>query len=329
MPPFPASTVLGYPRIGPRRELKRALEAYWDGRATRADLDATGRDLRARTWQRLADLGLDGLPSNTFSNYDQVLDTAMLLGAVPAALPRPARPVLRDGPGHRGHPAAAHDEVVQHQLPLHRPGDRPRHRLPPRRRQAARTRSREARRLGHETRPVVIGPVTFLLLSEGAEPGFAPLDRLPDVLAEYERLLAALAAEGVAWVQLDEPAFVADRAGADAAAELRALRTAYDRLGARADRPAILVASYFGDLGAALPVLAATPVEAIGIDLVHGPVARPAVDLARQDRRRRRRVRPGRVAHRTAGAPSPRWRPCGTWAPRSPSARRARCCTSP
>ena len=81
--PFPASTVLGYPRIGPRRELKRALEAYWDGRATRADLNRTGKELRARTWHTLAAKGLAGLPSNTFSEYDQVLDTAVLLGAVP------------------------------------------------------------------------------------------------------------------------------------------------------------------------------------------------------------------------------------------------------
>ena len=81
--PFPASTVLGYPRIGPRRELKRALEAYWDGRAGRADLDRVGAHLRAQTWRTLAGKGLDGLPSNTFSEYDHVLDTAVLLGAVP------------------------------------------------------------------------------------------------------------------------------------------------------------------------------------------------------------------------------------------------------
>ena len=78
MPAFPASTVLGYPRIGPRRELKWALEAHWDGRTTRADLDAVGADLRERTWRRLTDLGLGGVPSNTFSNYDQMLDTAVL-----------------------------------------------------------------------------------------------------------------------------------------------------------------------------------------------------------------------------------------------------------
>jgi 5-methyltetrahydropteroyltriglutamate--homocysteine methyltransferase len=312
LPAFPASTVLGYPRIGPRRELKRALEAYWDGRATRADLDATGRDLRARTWQRLADLGLDGLPSNTFSHYDQVLDTVMLLGAVPGRYrdqPDPYFAMARGSAGVAPLRMTKWFNTNYHYI-VPEIGPDTAFRL-----DAAKPLAEiaEARRLGYETRPVVIGPVTFLLLSEGAEPGFTPLDRLPDVLAEYERLLAAFAAEGVAWVQLDEPAFVADRAGAgvawteersdegrrrlegprgarerserhqlsagaDPAAELRALRTAYDRLGARDDRPAILVASYFGELGAALPLLAATPVEAIGIDLVHGAVP-DAVDL--------------------------------------------------
>jgi 5-methyltetrahydropteroyltriglutamate--homocysteine methyltransferase len=125
---------------------------------------------------------------------------------------------------------------------------------------------REARALGYETRPVVVGPVTFLLLG-GA------LDRLDDVLGPYEELLAALAAEGVAWVQLDEPALVGDRTPE----ELDAVRRAYERLGAVTARPALLVAAPYGDLGEALPVLAGTPVEAVGLDLVRGGV--PAVDL--------------------------------------------------
>ncbi|MEV6861738.1 hypothetical protein AB0M44_12140 [Streptosporangium subroseum] len=81
--PFPAATVLGYPRIGPRRELKRALESYWGGRSTDEDLHGVGSGLREESWRRLDALGLGASPSNTFSYYDQVLDTAMLLGAVP------------------------------------------------------------------------------------------------------------------------------------------------------------------------------------------------------------------------------------------------------
>ncbi|WP_308210611.1 hypothetical protein [Actinomadura luzonensis] len=262
---FPTSTVLGYPRIGPDRELKRALEAYWDGRSTRAELERTGAELRAATWRRLAGLGLEGLPSNTFSLYDHVLDTAVLLGAVPERYRGAADPYFAMARGTDGlaplrmtkwfdtnyHyivPEIGPDTVFK--LDAAKPlGE-----------------VREARALGYETRPVLVGPVTFLLLA-GA------LDRLEDVLGCYAELLAELAAEGVAWVQLDEPALVADRTPE----ELAAVRAAYDRLGALPARPGLFVASYFGDLGEALPALAATPVEAIGLDLVRGGV--PALDL--------------------------------------------------
>ncbi|MEV4460640.1 5-methyltetrahydropteroyltriglutamate--homocysteine S-methyltransferase [Microbispora sp. NPDC049633] len=267
---FPASTVLGYPRIGPDRELKRALESYWEGRTSRADLEGTARRLREDTWRRLAALGLEGLPSNTFSYYDQVLDTAVLLGAVPArhrqdddlttyfAMARGAEgiPPLRmtkwfDTNYHYIVPEIGPETVFA--LDAGKPL----------------AEVREARALGLETRPVVVGPVTFLLLAQaapGSSDGFVPLDRLNDVVEVYARLLAELAAEGVAWVQLDEPALVADRTPA----ELAAVEAAYGRLGRLENRPALLVASYFGDLGDALPVLAATPVEAVALDLVRG-----------------------------------------------------------
>ncbi|MGV9303230.1 5-methyltetrahydropteroyltriglutamate--homocysteine S-methyltransferase [Nonomuraea sp. NPDC003727] len=258
MTSFPSSTVLGYPRIGPNRELKRALEAYWDGRTGRAELERVGADLRERTWRRLAELGLEGLPSNTFSLYDQVLDTAVLLGAVPER--------YRDAED----PYFAMARGTQDLAPLRMTKwfDTNYHYIVPEigpdtvfKLDAAKPLGevRQARALGFETRPVVVGPVTFLLLA-GA------LDRLGEVLDCYEELLSALAAEGVAWAQLDEPALVGDRTPA----ELAAVRAAYDRLGSTAARPGLLVASYFGDLGEALPVLAATPVEAIGVDLVRG-----------------------------------------------------------
>ncbi|MFC5825647.1 5-methyltetrahydropteroyltriglutamate--homocysteine S-methyltransferase [Nonomuraea insulae] len=265
MSSFPKSTVLGYPRIGPRRELKRALESYWGGRSPRVELDRVGAELRALTWRRLAELGLEGLPSNTFSLYDQVLDTAVLLGAVPARYRDAEDPYFAMARGTEGlaplrmtkwfdtnyHyivPEIGPDTVFK--LDASKPlGE-----------------VREARGLGHETRPVVVGPVTFLLLGSA-------LDRLGDVLGCYEELLTALAAEGVAWVQFDEPALVGDRTPE----ELAAVRTAYERLGAVSGRPSLFVASYFGDLGESLPVLAGTPVEAIGIDLVRGSA--PVADL--------------------------------------------------
>ncbi|GII30840.1 5-methyltetrahydropteroyltriglutamate--homocysteine S-methyltransferase [Planotetraspora mira] len=269
-PTFPASTVLGYPRIGPHRELKRALESYWDGRSTYQDLENTGLQLREETWRRLDGLGLGALPSGTFSLYDQMLDTAVLLGAVPDR--------YRGGTSADAYFAMARGAEGIAPLRMTKWFDTNYHYIVPEigpdtsfRLDATKPLSevREARGLGLETRPVLVGPVTFLLLSQaapGGPAGFAPLDRLADVLGAYERLLAELAAEGVDWVQLDEPALVTDRTGE----ELAAVTTAYEWLGNLTDRPALFVASYFGDLGDALPVLAATPVEAIGLDLVAG-----------------------------------------------------------
>ena len=276
MTPSPApigATVLGYPRIGPDRELKHALESYWAGHIDRTELDRVGADLRLATWRRLDALGLDSVPSNTFSYYDQVLDAAVLVGAVPERFAATGDELATYFAMARGAEGLAPLELTKwfdtnyHYLvpeigpdtTLRLAGAKPL------------AEYREARAAGITTRPVVIGPVSLLLLSKppAGHESFAPLDRLDDLVEVYAELLGGLAAEGVAWVQLDEPCFVADRSDE----ELHALRRAYERLGAATDRPAILVASYFGALGPALPVLAATPVEAIAVDLVAGDLA--------------------------------------------------------
>jgi len=131
----------------------------------------------------------------------------------------------------------------------------------------------EAWSLGVETRPVLLGPVSFLLLSKAAEPGFWPLILLDLLLDVYAKLLAGLHEAGCQWVQLDEPVLAADRSGE----ELEALRHAYHRLGSLNRRPALLVSTYFGEIGDALGVLAASPVEAIGLDFVAGPGSREAL----------------------------------------------------
>ncbi|MCK2244557.1 MULTISPECIES: 5-methyltetrahydropteroyltriglutamate--homocysteine S-methyltransferase [unclassified Crossiella] len=257
------ATVLGYPRIGPRRELKRAVEQYWAGRIGRDALLATAKELRTSTWLELHDAGLDSVPSNTFSFYDQVLDTAALVGAVPAR--------FRQDHDLDTYFAAARgtDEVPP--LEMTKWFDTNYHYLVPEIDQDTVfflaggkpiEEYREAKALGVDTRPVLLGPVTFLLLAKGAD----PLARLDDLLAVYVELLGALAAEGVAWVQFDEPAFAADRTEE----ELAALGRAYDRLAAVPNRPKLLVTGFYGSLGPALPVLAGTAVEAIAVDLVAG-----------------------------------------------------------
>ena len=132
---------------------------------------------------------------------------------------------------------------------------------------------KEAQDQGITARPVIIGPVTFLLLSKAVDGAGAPIERLDDLVPLYTDLLGQLADKGVAWVQIDEPVLVTDiSADAPALAE-----RVYNTLGALDKRPAIHVATYFGDPGKGLAALARTPIEAIGVDFVYGPDTAVAV----------------------------------------------------
>lgn len=262
---FGQSTVLGYPRIGAHREWKKAVEAYWAGTLDATGLEDVAAGLRAEVWRTLRDARLDAIPSNTFSYYDHMLDTAVAVGAVP-------RRFARLGLGQldtyfamaRGVDAAPALELTKwfdtnyHYLVPEIDPDTVFAADPTK----ALSEYAQARDLGITTRPVLVGPATFLLLAKGEDP-FARLDDLVDT---YARILTTLADAGMAWVQLDEPAYVADRT----TAEIDGLRHAYRRLGELPHRPRIFVATYFGDLGDALPALLDTPVEAIGLDLVAG-----------------------------------------------------------
>ncbi|WP_422742571.1 5-methyltetrahydropteroyltriglutamate--homocysteine S-methyltransferase [Micromonospora sp. WMMD754] len=264
--PFGQSTVLGYPRIGAHRELKKAVEAYWAGTLDAAGLHETAAGLRAQVWRTLRDARLDAIPSNTFSYYDQMLDTAVAVGAIPHRFTRLGLDDLDT------YFAMARGVDAEPALELTKWFDTNYHYLVPEidadTRFAAHpvkalSEYAEARALGITTRPVLIGPATFLLLAKGADP-FARLDDLVDA---YAGILTALAGAGVPWVQLDEPAYVADRT----AAEIDGLHRAYRRLGDLPNRPRIFVATYFGELADALPALLDAPVEAVGVDLVAGP----------------------------------------------------------
>lgn len=271
--PVIGATIAGYPRIGPRRELKRALEDFWAGRSTADDLADAGRQERGRTWRLLASSGLTTVPSNTFSLYDQMLDTAVMLGALPARY----RALVEADP-LAGYFALARGTGDLPPLEMTKWFDTNYHYLVPEIGpgtgfvlDAAKPLAEvaEARELGLRTRPVVIGPVTFLLLSkpsDDAPAGFAPLERLDDVLPLYRDLLGRFAAQGLDWVQLEEPALVCDRT----TEELDAAERAYTALAAAAPRPAVLVNAPHGSLGEALPRLARSGIEALGLDLVHG-----------------------------------------------------------
>ena len=265
------STISGFPRIGDRRELKTATEGYWAGRVPAEELEATARELRRQTWTFLRDAGLGQVPSNHFSLYDQVLDTCVLVGAVPERH-RKGGAVDLDTyfAMARGRDDATAMEMTKwfdtnyHYL-VPELGPEVEFRLAANPKPLAEL--AEARELGIATRPVLLGPVTFLLLAKGAGAdagsSFDRLSLLDPLLEVYAELLDELEAAGAEWVQLDEPAFVQDRS----AAELDALGRAYDRLGGASIRPKLLVSSYFDHLGDALGVLAGTPVDGIGLDL--------------------------------------------------------------
>lgn len=280
---FPAGTILGYPRIGRRRELKKAVEAFWAGASTADELEATAAELRAVTRERLAALGLgrdDAAIPESFSFYDQVLDAAVTVGAVPS---RFADLVGPDGSiDLAGYFTIARGEGDRAPLEMTKWFDSNYHYLVPEigpetdfRLASDRVvrEFEEARAAGFVTRPVIVGPVTFLLLSKASDEapdGFRPLSRLADLLPVYRELLARLAEAGAPWVQLDEPALVSESIEEPRADVLEALGAAYAELGGATNRPAIFVAAPYGSLDDALPVLAEAPVEAISLDLVRG-----------------------------------------------------------
>ncbi|WP_287003946.1 MULTISPECIES: 5-methyltetrahydropteroyltriglutamate--homocysteine S-methyltransferase [Gordonia] len=267
--PFTA-TVPGTPRIGPRRELKRAIEGYWAGSVSAAELDQIAAGLRRDTVEQLAAVGFDSIPVNTFSYYDQILDTAVLLGALPQRFDGIADPLDRYFAAARGTADIAPLEMTKwfdtnyHYLVPEIGGDTTFGLHPDK----VLGEIAEAHAHGVEARPVIVGPITFLALAKAGDDAPAPLTRIDDLLGVYEQLLVQLARAEVAWVQIDEPVLVTDYAE-----DLPALaNSVYSRLGAVADRPSLFVNTYFGDPGASLAALARTPVEAIGVDLVAGSV---------------------------------------------------------
>jgi len=268
--PFPAGTILGYPRIGPRRQLKKAVESFWAGTTSAAELEDTAATLRQATRERLVALGLgadDSSIPGSFSFYDQVLDTLCTVGAVPA---RYASLVGADGGiDLAGYFTLARGEGENLPLEMTKWFDSNYHYLVPEigpETVFSLSSDRivrefvEAKTAGYLTRPVIVGPVTFLLLSKASDEapaGFSPLDRLDDLLPVYAALLRRLAEAGADWVQLDEPALVSESI----------------------DAPRDVAAPY-GSLDDALPVLAGTPVDAIGLDLVRGALPQDTPGLA-------------------------------------------------
>ena len=273
---FPTATILAYPRIGRGRELKRALEARWAGRITEAELIQAANDLRKENLARLVELGLnpsDASLADAPSLYDHVLDATILLGAIP---PRFAG---REGLDlyfalARGDDKVGPEEMTKwfdtnyHYLVPEIGPDTPL-------RFADDTiirRFTDAREWGYVTRPVLVGPVTYLALAKAdpATPDFDPLTRIDEAVAAYEEALASLHAAGAPWVQLDEPALTSDNLSRTRVELGELAARVYERLAASQNRPQILLTTPYGDASHAVAALAKTGVEALHVDTLRG-----------------------------------------------------------
>ena len=267
------SANLGFPRIGLHRELKKALESFWKGTTDAAALHQVARDLRARHWQLQRDAGIEVIPSNDFSFYDHVLDTSVLLGAIPPRFADIADADQLYFAMARGTDAAPAMEMTKW-------FDTNYHFIVPELHlgqsftlNAAKPLSqyREAKALGIATRPVLVGPVTFLSLAKAKDDGLDTLDLLDAILPVYADLLAQLAAEGAEWVQIDEPVLVLDLT----AKQQAAFSHAYDVLGKAGSK--VLLTTYFGALRDNTELAAKLPVAGLHIDLVRAPELLDAV----------------------------------------------------
>ena len=266
---------LGFPPLGAARELKRATEGYWSGKVTRAQLLATGAELRRRHWQLQRDMGLDRIPVNDFSFYDRMLDTCALVGAVPPRYGFKSEWVDADTyfAMARGSQGKGRDVTA---MEMTKWFDTNYHYIVPELERGQRFRMasakpaneyREAKALGLDATTVLIGPLTFLLLAKAKGGAFDRLSLLDGLLPVYGDVLESLAAAGATWVQFDEPSLALDRS----AAERDAYRRAYKYLASRAGKLQLLVATYFAGLGDNLATALALPVQGLHVDLVRAP----------------------------------------------------------
>uniref|UniRef100_A0A2N9I411 5-methyltetrahydropteroyltriglutamate--homocysteine S-methyltransferase n=1 Tax=Fagus sylvatica TaxID=28930 RepID=A0A2N9I411_FAGSY len=270
-----ASHILGYPRMGPKRELKFALESFWDNKSSAEELKKVAADLRSSIWKQMANAGINHIPSNTFSYYDQVLDTTAMLGAVPprygwnggeigfdvyfsmargnASLPAMEMTKWFDTNYHFIVPELSPD--VKFSYASHKAVDE----------------FKEAKALGIDTVPVLIGPVSYLLLSKpakGVEKSFSLLSLIDKILPVYKEVVAELKAAGATWIQFDEPTLVLDLD----AHQLQAFNHAYSVLESSLAGLNVLIATYFANVpvDAYKTLTSLKGIAGYGFDLVRG-----------------------------------------------------------
>jgi 5-methyltetrahydropteroyltriglutamate--homocysteine methyltransferase len=275
------SHTLGFPRIGLHRELKKAQESYWAGKSSQQDLRAVGRELRARHWQQQKEAGVDLLPVGDFAWYDHVLTTSLMLDNIPQRHRQGEGPadldtLFRIGRGRapNGEPAAAAEMTKWFNTNYH-------YMVP----EFTRGQSfrlgwtqlleevDEALALGHQVKPVILGPITYLWLGKVKGDAFDRLSLLAELLPVYRQILTELAQRGIEWVQIDEPALVLELPSA----WQQAYATAYQELQGVVK---LLLTTYFDSIGHHLDLIRSLPVQGLHVDLAAGQD-----DLAELNRR--------------------------------------------
>jgi 5-methyltetrahydropteroyltriglutamate--homocysteine methyltransferase len=268
------ATIPGYPRIGKHRELKKALEGFWANKLEAEDLLATADEIMRSNWETQAAAGLDLLPVNDFSFYDQMLDTIGLFGAIPKRYGWNGEPATMDlyfamARGRVGERNVSAMEMTKwfdtnyHYIvpefhantTFSLNGTKPFELL------------NSAKAAGVKGKVVLVGPLTFLLLGKTHDESFDALTLLERLVPVYAEAIKKLADAGAEWIQIDEPILVQDLRGG----ELEALTYAYERIAAAKGDAKIIIQTYFDHVGDAYDTLVNLPIDGIGLDFVRGP----------------------------------------------------------
>ena len=265
---------IGYPRIGPKRELKKALEQFWKGEIQEQDLHNVAKNLRKQNWQTQKSAGVDLISSNDFSFYDQVLDAICLLGAVPKrykwdgqevnlttyfAMARGSQTTDLDVPAlemtkwfdtnyHYLVPELSAEQTFK--LSSNKPFEE----------------YEEAKQAGFNTKPIILGPLTFLLLAKGID-GFNTINLLDKILPIYKQIVEKFSQLGAEWIQIDEPILVKDLDSN----VVSKIKDTLNQIKGAAGNCKILLATYFEDLNEDVKnQVFESNVDVVHLDLVRG-----------------------------------------------------------
>jgi 5-methyltetrahydropteroyltriglutamate--homocysteine methyltransferase len=268
------TTNLGYPRIGNKRELKKALENYWSGKEPLSHLTNTAKAIRKQNWLLQQEKGIDIIPSNDFSLYDQVLDMCLTVNAIPE---RYAVLTEKNNTSHELYFAMArgiqNNGIDITAMEMTKWFDTNYHYIVPefyKNQEFSFTNSKvvdefhEALELGIKTKPVLIGPVSFLLLGKEKEEGFNRIDLLSNLLPSYYTIIEQLTDLGAEYIQFDEPYLATDLSNK----EREAIRFTYNQIASKFPDLKIVLANYFDCFGENLETVLELPVHTLHLDLV-------------------------------------------------------------